>query len=80
MNLVDNTCTHQSPANSRSQKKIRASRACILCHQRKVRCDALTFGFPCTNCRHDNTRCILAKKRRDRLQIDGHRLRRKEDQ
>ncbi|CAH0047318.1 unnamed protein product, partial [Clonostachys solani] len=29
-------------------------RACLSCHQRKVRCDALRVGTPCSNCRMQN--------------------------
>ncbi|KAL3456989.1 fungal-specific transcription factor domain-containing protein [Aspergillus heterothallicus] len=35
----------------------RASRACERCHARKVRCDATVTGFPCTNCRLDDSTC-----------------------
>lgn len=31
----------------------RAAAACHTCHKRKVRCDALIHGQPCTNCRID---------------------------
>ncbi|GAM35146.1 hypothetical protein TCE0_017r03242 [Talaromyces pinophilus] len=31
----------------------RAAAACYTCHKRKVRCDALIHGQPCTNCRID---------------------------
>lgn len=35
----------------------RAWRACQRCHARKVRCDGVVNGFPCTNCRLDLYDC-----------------------
>ncbi|KAK5687903.1 Transcriptional activator of fatty acid utilization [Elasticomyces elasticus] len=35
---------------SASFRRQRASRACDICHARKVRCDAASLGVPCTNC------------------------------
>lgn len=35
----------------------RAWRACQHCHARKVRCDGVVNGFPCTNCRLDHYDC-----------------------
>lgn len=35
----------------------RAWRACQRCHARKVRCDGVVNGFPCTNCRLDHFDC-----------------------
>ncbi|KAL2793797.1 fungal-specific transcription factor domain-containing protein [Aspergillus keveii] len=45
-------------------RSTRASRACINCRDRKVRCDALRQGMPCTNCRLDNGECVLGKARK----------------
>ncbi|KAM5529918.1 fungal specific transcription factor domain-containing protein [Fusarium oxysporum f. sp. phaseoli] len=36
---------------------IRAFRACVTRRSRKVRCDALSKGIPCTNCTAFNTKC-----------------------
>ncbi|KAF5637624.1 cutinase transcription factor 1 alpha [Fusarium tjaetaba] len=41
----------------RRQLKIRSFRACLTCHTRKVRCDALSKGIPCTNCAAFNVKC-----------------------
>ncbi|KAF9890807.1 hypothetical protein FE257_005378 [Aspergillus nanangensis] len=41
----------------------RASRACVWCHQRKVRCDASFRGCPCTRCIQDGQeKCVLREK------------------
>ncbi|PLB54958.1 hypothetical protein P170DRAFT_460931 [Aspergillus steynii IBT 23096] len=37
----------------------RAPRACDHCHDRKVRCDGSINGFPCTNCRLDESTCSV---------------------
>lgn len=39
--------------------KRRASRACLICRRRKVRCDVTSRGAPCTNCRLDDVTCRL---------------------
>ncbi|OQU96208.1 Fungal Zn2-Cys6 binuclear cluster domain-containing protein [Cladophialophora immunda] len=48
-------------------KKRRAGRACILCRARKVRCDAVLTGIPCTNCRLDSLACTVTKSKRHRV-------------
>ncbi|KAL4891423.1 hypothetical protein BDV59DRAFT_209071 [Aspergillus ambiguus] len=45
-------------SNQRKRPK-RSSRACERCHRRKVRCDGVINGFPCTNCRLDQYPCTL---------------------
>ncbi|KAL4957086.1 hypothetical protein BDW69DRAFT_201962 [Aspergillus filifer] len=46
-----------------SQQGRRASRACVSCHQRKLRCDASFRGCPCTRCLQDGKEtCILREK------------------
>lgn len=37
----------------------RARKACVECHKRKVRCDVLSRGSVCTNCRLDGLQCVL---------------------
>ncbi|KAH6869049.1 fungal-specific transcription factor domain-containing protein [Thelonectria olida] len=37
----------------------RAPRACLSCRKRKVRCDVTRTAQPCTNCRLDDTTCVL---------------------
>jgi hypothetical protein len=59
------------PASGRSVKR-RASRACHCCRARKVRCDVVESGTPCTNCRLDEVECMVSdSKRRKRPHADG---------
>ncbi|KAG9247158.1 fungal-specific transcription factor domain-containing protein [Calycina marina] len=53
------------PINKRRGKK-RSSRACTTCRARKVRCNIVAHGAPCSNCRHDETDCVLPLSRRQR--------------
>jgi hypothetical protein len=55
----------QRPISKRRGKK-RSSRACTTCRQRKVRCNIIAHGAPCSNCRHDEIDCILPLSRRQR--------------
>lgn len=49
----------QTPPSPANKPRIRRARvACEYCHGRKVRCDAMVHGFPCTNCRLDNVECL----------------------
>lgn len=42
-------------------------RACVSCHERKVRCDILSRGSPCSNCRsHQKNECTLYEKKKSR--------------
>lgn len=45
----------------------RASRACSLCRKRKVRCDMVVSGMPCTRCRLDRVTCIAVDTVRSSL-------------
>lgn len=51
--------------NSRPVKR-RASKACCCCRARKVRCDVVESGSPCTNCRLDQVECIVTESKRRR--------------
>ena len=53
------------PISKRRGKK-RSSRACTTCRFRKVRCNVVAHGAPCSNCRHDEIECILPLSRRQR--------------
>ncbi|CUS08759.1 unnamed protein product [Tuber aestivum] len=44
--------------------KRRASKACQCCRARKVRCNVVEHGAPCTNCRLDEVECIITESRR----------------
>lgn len=58
-------------ASGRTVKR-RASRACHCCRSRKVRCDVVESGTPCTNCRLDEVECMVSdSKRRKRPRGDG---------
>ncbi|KAK7185971.1 hypothetical protein DPSP01_008539 [Paraphaeosphaeria sporulosa] len=52
--------------------KHRASQACHACRLRKVRCDVLTNGPRCTNCRLDNTECVVLPSRRGKNNRSRH--------
>ena len=47
-------------------KRRRASRACLACRARKVRCDVVLCGKPCTNCRLDFSECVVQLRRKNR--------------
>ncbi|ETN42806.1 uncharacterized protein HMPREF1541_01964 [Cyphellophora europaea CBS 101466] len=52
--------------------KRRASKACHCCRSRKVRCDVVESGIPCTNCRLDEVECLVTEgKRRRKSYVDG---------
>lgn len=44
----------------------RSAKACLTCRKRKVRCDVLTAGIPCTNCADSNS-CIVRAARNGRI-------------
>lgn len=46
--------------------KKRASQACHNCRTRKVKCDLVAAGIPCSNCKADNVECIVIESRRSR--------------
>ncbi|ODH33550.1 hypothetical protein ACO22_03298 [Paracoccidioides brasiliensis] len=52
--------------------KRRASKACCCCRARKVRCDVVENGSPCTNCRLDEVQCVVTEsKRKKRSRAEG---------
>ena len=62
-------------ATSGRNVKRRASKACHCCRSRKVRCDVVESGIPCTNCRLDEVECLVTEgKRRRKSYIDGDLL------
>lgn len=61
--------------NSGRTVKRRASKACSCCRSRKVRCDVVESGMPCTNCRLDEVECVVTEgKRRRKSYADGETL------
>lgn len=56
-----------APGSNRTRPvKRRASRACCCCRARKVRCDVVEHGSPCTNCRLDQVECVVTESKRRR--------------
>ncbi|KAK3619244.1 hypothetical protein LTR56_024164 [Elasticomyces elasticus] len=54
------------PGSMRPAKSVkrRASKACQCCRSRKVRCNVVEHGAPCTNCRLDEVECIVSESKR----------------
>ncbi|KAH7386394.1 hypothetical protein BKA64DRAFT_142607 [Cadophora sp. MPI-SDFR-AT-0126] len=57
---------HDVAQNSRIIRR-RARKACVACHKRKVRCDVMSRGNTCTNCRLDGIICVIRAGKRVRL-------------
>ncbi|KAL6872086.1 fungal-specific transcription factor domain-containing protein [Trichoderma novae-zelandiae] len=55
-----------------AKKKKRASKACSCCRARKIRCDVLKTGVPCTKCQLDGFDCVVQarKKRRGKHEAE----------
>lgn len=55
-----------------NRKKKRASKACSCCRTRKIRCDVLKTGVPCTKCQVDGFDCVVhaRKKRRGKNELE----------
>lgn len=49
--------------------KRRASKACQCCRSRKVRCDVVESGIPCTNCRLDEVECCVTEGKRRKKSV-----------
>lgn len=55
----------QNQNASSGNPRVRAAKACKRCNQRKVKCDAMKNGLPCSRCRMDNhDDCALVLSRR----------------
>ncbi|OAP55050.1 hypothetical protein AYL99_10750 [Fonsecaea erecta] len=64
-------------SDGRPGKKRRAPIACTACHARKVRCNVVLVGQPCSNCQQDQTECALhvsarGKHKRRKLKSNTH--------
>ncbi|KAM6538193.1 hypothetical protein FALCPG4_000076 [Fusarium falciforme] len=46
----------------KSASRKRATKACLKCRRRKVRCDVTRTSAPCTNCRLDGDECVVARR------------------
>lgn len=60
----DNVTQSSPPPAGLAVRRKRASRACLRCRTRKVRCDVAQHGTPCTNCRLDSQTCLLSQRSR----------------
>lgn len=77
MSTEQNDLEHSQPAEMNKRKgddlhaenvvRRRATRACLSCRGRKVRCDVTSEGTPCTNCRLDKVTCRLTASSRRRV-------------
>ncbi|OGM40776.1 hypothetical protein ABOM_011132 [Aspergillus bombycis] len=56
--------------NRKASRRKRSSKACLLCHDRKIRCDA-AGGRPCTNCRWFKHECIIPKNKYEKREREG---------
>ncbi|KAL1961210.1 hypothetical protein VTO42DRAFT_3156 [Malbranchea cinnamomea] len=59
------------PVRARPATRKRASRACLTCRARKIRCDVTRVGMPCTNCRLDTSECVVQRRARRRQAGDA---------
>ncbi|KAH3666110.1 hypothetical protein OGAPHI_004299 [Ogataea philodendri] len=54
--------------NTKTKKstQMRASKVCVYCHDRKVRCNVSVKpeGQPCTNCNESGTECVIYKRKK----------------
>ncbi|RFU34800.1 hypothetical protein B7463_g1529, partial [Scytalidium lignicola] len=57
-----------SPRGLSHIKRRRATRACLGCRARKVRCNVTEDDGPCTNCRLDRLECVVRRRKRARPQ------------
>ncbi|KAF7190102.1 Cutinase transcription factor 1 beta [Pseudocercospora fuligena] len=66
-------------ATARSKLKQRRSRkACVHCHTRKIRCNVLESGTPCSNCVDASTACVIRRRKNQRRDStppnEGHQI------
>lgn len=52
--------------------RARAAKACSSCHTRKVRCDVLSRGHPCTQCIESGFRCEVNERKKRRRKSTAH--------
>ena len=67
-----NTAVNTAETFLPNKKKTRASVACVNCNYRKIRCDAVLIGCPCTNCKHDDLVCTPYQRKRARSASRSH--------
>ena len=55
----------QSESQSKRTKRFRAAKACRRCNEKRVKCDAIEHGIPCTRCEQGKRNdCALIQSRR----------------
>lgn len=64
--------------SQRPFQRKRARRACMACHERKVRCDVLQRQ-PCTNCEQDRCRCVVRPHKNRRPSVAAFELGNQQD-
>ncbi|KAH0495933.1 hypothetical protein TgHK011_009458 [Trichoderma gracile] len=70
-----------SPAiQTLAKKKKRASKACSCCRTRKIRCDVLKTGVPCTKCQLDGFDCVVQARKKRRGKHETERLKQQQEQ
>lgn len=52
-----------------SCQKKRARKACSGCRARKVRCDVLIVGHPCTQCRDNEFECTVKERKKRQMKV-----------
>jgi hypothetical protein len=57
-----NTATISEQMAAARLNRKRAPKACLACRARKVRCDVVVHGAPCTNCRLDGDECVVKER------------------
>lgn len=64
---TDEPVLSPGPNGARGKLKQRRSRkACQHCHTRKIRCNVLESGTPCSNCVDAGTTCIIRRRKNQR--------------
>ncbi|KAH6676985.1 hypothetical protein F5X68DRAFT_157450 [Plectosphaerella plurivora] len=61
-----------SPIPSKKTRS-RASKACLVCRRRKVRCNVAITGPPCSNCTIDGETCTIPEKSQKKWSRQPHR-------
>lgn len=56
----------QPPECATNGRRTRTNKACLHCQSRKIRCDVMGEGMPCTNCKLYKKECVLREGKRER--------------
>ncbi|KAF5026737.1 hypothetical protein F66182_1156 [Fusarium sp. NRRL 66182] len=59
---MDTTQRHSIRFAKKPVSRKRATKACLKCRRRKVRCDVTRTSAPCTNCRLDGDECVVVRR------------------